>query len=1196
MLYPSFIYVMPTLMTPQTKSQLTRVALLKETLKKRVLVLDGAMGTAIQNHNLTAEDFGGPDLEGCNEYLVITRPEIISKIHEIYFEAGADIAESNSFGGTPLVLDEYGLGSRTHEINFQAAQLARRAADKYSTPDRPRFVAGSIGPTTKAISVTGGITFEELQENFFAQACALIEGEVDYLLLETCQDTRNIKAALLGIDRAFEKMGITLPIAVSGTIEPTGTMLAGQGVEALLTSLAHRELLYIGVNCATGPEFMTDHIRTLAKLSPFAVACVPNAGLPDENGCYLETPEMVAQIVSRFTDKGWVNVLGGCCGTTPAHIAALAKIAPKAKIREFSAESALPVSALSGIDYLEITDEMRPVIVGERTNVIGSKKFKMLICDGKFDEASELARSQVRGGAQIIDICLANPDRDELEDMRSFLEIAAKKLRAPWMIDSTDSKVIELALGYSQGKAIINSVNLEDGEERMDHVVPLARRYGAALVVGTIDDDALQGMGVTRARKLAIAERCHELLTKKYGLPENDIYFDPLVFPCATGDAQYVGSAVETIEGLRLIKSRFPKVKTVLGISNVSFGLPAAGREVLNSVFLYHCVQAGLDLAIVNAEKLVRYASISEEERTLSEDLLFTRGADPVAAFAAHFREKKVVERVQKEKLPLDQRLSRYILEGSKDGLVDDLNLAIKDLKPLEIINGPLMRGMDEVGKLFNANQLIVAEVLQSAEVMKAAVNHLEQFMEKAQNVSRGRVLLATVKGDVHDIGKNLVEIILSNNGFEVINLGIKIPPEQLIAATRLHNPDVIGLSGLLVKSAQQMVITAEDFAKAGISTPILVGGAALSSNFVDRQIAKAYTTGTVAYASDAMNGLDLVKTIVDPVKFKAMTIELAARREKKAAEAQTKVAVPTPSSRRSTQIEKLSEFPNVPDFKRHVLKNTPYEQIWKFINPLMLYGRHLGIKGGVVRQLAKALNDPKLGTELEETEPKAVAIWNTVQEVRFTYRETEVLQPSAVYQFYRASSEGNSLIVWNQDENSKKLTEAARFTFPRQTQAEGMCLSDYVSENPEAGDSVALYTVSVGRGIRELAEQFKNKGDYLKSHILQAVALESAEAYAELLHSQIRSIWGYPDPENITMMERFQAKYRGKRYSFGYPACPNLEDQAILWKLLRPEEIGIQLTEGFMMDPESSVSAIAFHHPNATYFSVGGASDENRS
>ncbi|MBI3544725.1 MAG: homocysteine S-methyltransferase family protein, partial [Deltaproteobacteria bacterium] len=576
-----------------------------EALDKRILVLDGAMGTAIQDKNLAADDFGGPDLEGCNEYLVITRPQVISDIHEAYLKAGCDVVETNTFGGTPLVLDEYGLGARAHEINLAAAKLARAAADKFSTPDKPRFVAGSIGPTTKAISVTGGVTFDVLADNFYAQAKALAEGGVDYLLLETCQDTRNIKAAFVGIDRLFAELGRELPVAVSGTIEPMGTMLAGQSVEALYTSLMHRDLLYIGLNCATGPEFMTDHIRSLARLSKFRVACVPNAGLPDENGCYLETPDMVAGVLRRFLSSGWVNLLGGCCGTHAGHIAALAKLASEHKPRVAAPARA---STLSGVDFLEITDEMRPVIVGERTNVIGSKKFKELIVDDKFEEATDIARAQVKNGAHIIDVCLANPDRDEMADMKRFLEIAVKKIRAPLMIDSTDEKVLAMSLTYSQGKAIINSINLEDGEERYEKVLPLAKKFGAALVVGTIDDDPQQGMGVTRQRKLEIAERSYKLLTEKYGIPPEDIYWDPLVFPCATGDAQYVGSAVETIEGIRLIKQKFPGTRTVLGISNVSFGLPAAGREVLNSVFLYHCVQAGLDLAIVNSEKLQRYA------------------------------------------------------------------------------------------------------------------------------------------------------------------------------------------------------------------------------------------------------------------------------------------------------------------------------------------------------------------------------------------------------------------------------------------------------------------------------------------------------------------------------------------------------------------------------------------------------------
>jgi 5-methyltetrahydrofolate--homocysteine methyltransferase len=1154
------------------------------------------MGTAIQNLNLTEGDFGGSELEGCNENLVLTRPDLITRIHEEYLEAGADIIETNTFGGTPIVLDEYGLGAQARELNRSAARIAREAAEKHSSADRPRFVAGSIGPTTKAISVTGGIRFSDLVENFRIQALGLVEGGVDYLLIETAQDTRNIKAALLGADQAMAELGTGIPIAVSGTIEAMGTMLAGQSIEALYTSLAHRDLLYFGLNCATGPEFMTDHIRSAAKLARFPIACVPNAGLPDENGTYLETPEMVARTVQRFVESGWINLVGGCCGTHAGHIRELARLAHAGKPRVAQPASR---SILSGVDFLEVTDELRPVIVGERTNVIGSRKFKDLICQGKFEEASEIARAQVKNGAQIIDICLANPDRDELEDIREFLKHAIQKIRAPLMIDSTDEKVIADALTYCQGKAIINSINLEDGEERFEKVLPLVRKFGAAVIVGTIDDDPQAGMGVTRDRKLAIAERSHELLTRKYGIPEEDIYWDPLVFPCATGDQQYVGSAIETIEGIRLIKKRFPRTKSVLGISNVSFGLPPAGREVLNSVFLYHCVQAGLDLAIVNSEKLVRFASIPDDERNLAEDLLFNRGSDPVAAFAAKFREKKS-SYGERPKLPLMERLPRYIIEGSKDGLIEDLNEVLKTMKPLEIINGPLMRGMDEVGRLFNSNQLIVAEVLQSAEAMKAAVAHLEPFMEKSESATRGKVVLATVKGDVHDIGKNLVEIILANNGFRVVNLGIKIPPEQLIRAVREHEPDILGLSGLLVKSAQQMVVTAEDLARAGISTPVLVGGAALTSNFVDRQIARAYT-GTVAYAQDAMSGLELAKRIVDPTRFEELKTELKSKREK-LAEARPG---PVPDrdeapARRSSEIPVLAEIPSAPDLQRHVLRTTPIDQIWSYVNPLMLYGRHLGVKGAVVKKLGSIAHDPQLRRELEASDPKAIKIWTAVEEVKDAYRGSPVLQPSAVYRFFHAASEGNRLRIYD----GERI--AAELDFPRQRRPEGLCLSDYAlpSEAAAPRDTVALFVCSVGRGVRALADELKERGDYLKSHILQALALESAEAYAEYLHAQLRRAWGFPDAPEMTMMERFQAKYRGKRYSFGYPACPRLDDQQILFGLLKPEEIGVQLTDGFMMDPEASVSAIVFHHPQATYFSVGtrsgtgpgGAADDQRS
>ncbi len=670
------------------------------------------------------------------------------------------------------------------------------------------------------------------------QAEGLIEGGADLLLLETVQDTLNVKAGLIGIERAMARLGVTVGVAVQGTIETMGTLLAGQDIEAFYVSLAHRDLLWMGLNCATGPDFMTDHLRTLAEISRFPVACVPNAGLPDEEGHYHETPEILATKVQRFVDQGWLNVVGGCCGTTPEHIRLLAQM-----VNGRSARIASPPlrAAVCGIETLIIDDATRPAIVGERTNVLGSRKFKRLIGQGKFEEASEVGRLQVRRGAQIVDVCLQDPDRNETEDLTQLLAQLVKKVKVPLMIDSTDHRVIEEALKRTQGKSIINSINLEDGEdsERLHSVLELARRYGAALVVGCIDEDKQQAQAVTRERKLAIAQRSLDLLVNQYGIAPEDIFFDALVFPVGTGDRNYIGSGVETIEGIRAIKTALPRCKTILGISNVSFGLPEAGREVLNSVMLYHCVQAGLDLAIVNSEKLERYPSIPEEERRLAEDLIWWRGDDPIAAFAAYFRERKSKPTVeQRASLPLDERLALYILEGSKEGLTRDLDLALADRRPLEIINGPLMKGMDEVGRLFNANQMIVAEVLQSAEAMKAAVSYLEPHMEKSETAGKGTIILATVKGDVHDIGKNLVDIILSNNGYKVINLGIKVPPEELIKAHREHHPDAIGLSGLLVKSAQMMVITAQDLKAAGIDCPMLVGGAALSARFTRTKIA----------------------------------------------------------------------------------------------------------------------------------------------------------------------------------------------------------------------------------------------------------------------------------------------------------------------------------------------------------------------
>ena len=1161
-----------------------RVTLLKQRIKERILVLDGATGTALQDANLSAQDFGGEEYEGCNEYLVVTRPDVIKKVHEGYLACGADIVETDTFGGAPFVLGEYGLQDRAYELNKIAAEIALNACIEASTPDWPRFVAGSIGPTTKALSITGGITYAELANNYYEQVRGLYDGGADYFLIETCNDTLNVKACLEAIDRLHEEVqkkgDMPLPVAISGTIEPMGTMLAGQGVDALLTAIDHRDLLYVGLNCATGPEFMTDHIRTLASLARFPVACVPNAGLPDENGQYLETPELVGKVLERFIEKGWLNVIGGCCGTHSGHVKHLRALADRMQPRRANPPKA---SRLSGVDFLEITDEMRPVLVGERTNVVGSRKFKGLIVDGKWEESAEVGRAQVKKGAQIIDVCLANPDRDELADLEKFLPELVKKVRVPIMIDSTDEKVIHRALQMVQGKAIINSINLEDGEERFQHVLPLVKKYGGAVVVGTIDDDPEQGMGVTVERKLAIAEREFELITKKYGVPAEDIYWDALVFPCGTGDAQYVGSAVHTIEAVGLLKKKFPGTKTILGVSNVSFGLPPNGREVLNAVFLYHCVKNGLDLAIVNTEKIPRYSQLSPEEIKVSEDLLWNRGEDPVAAFSAFFRAAKPKAKEKRTDIPLDERLAGYIVEGTKEGLYADLELKLKEAKPLDIINGPLMHGMDTVGRLFNKNEMIVAEVLQSAEAMKAAVSFLEPLMEKTDTAARGTVVLATVKGDVHDIGKNLVEIILGNNGFRVINLGIKIPSEQLVKAVKEHKPDIIGLSGLLVKSALQMEISAGDLANAGINVPILVGGAALSQNFSDKRIAKAYGDGIVAYAKDAMSGLDLAKRVVDKTPEREVFVSELRERQKRLQGESADVAVEKPlevKTVRSSTVALDIDIPAPSDFEPHVIRNTSLDEIWRYVNYLVLYYRHLGMPGEAVKLWQKG--DMK-ALRAHPAADKMLEIADVVESLKREVKEKNLLKPRGVFQFFHAASEGNSLKLFGADGKS-----LAQFDFPRQRKEDGLCIADYALPLGKAKDAVALFCVTAGEGVRELSEEWKAKGDYLRAHAIAALALETAEAYAELLHSKIRAQWGFPDSPDLTMMERFQAKYRGCRYSFGYPACPRLEDQAILWRLLKPEQIGVNLTDGFMMDPEASVSAIAFHHPSAKYFSVG--------
>lgn len=1139
---------------------------LREQLGTKIMILDGAMGTMIQQEDLTADDFGGEDLDGCNENLVLTRPDVISKIHEAYFEAGADIIETNTFGATSVVLAEYDLQDKTREINLAAAKLAVDAARKYSTPEWPRYVAGALGPTTKTLSVTGGVTFDELVDSYYEQTIALIEGGVDAILLETSQDTLNVKAGSIGVRRAFDKLGVKLPIMISGTIEPMGTTLAGQNIESFYISLEHLDPISIGLNCATGPEFMRDHIRTLSEIAGTAVSCYPNAGLPDENGQYHESPESLAKKMAGFAEQGWLNIAGGCCGTTPAHIRAMSDTLKEYAPRPQSGKHA---PAVSGIETVYIEDENRPIMVGERTNIAGSRKFKRLIKEEKFEEGSEIARGQVKNGAHVIDINLQDTDIDEAFAMENFLQHVVKKVKVPLMIDSTYDHIIELGLKYSQGKAIVNSINLEDGETKFAGIVPLLHRYGAAVVMILIDE---RGQAVSRQAKMEVADRAYDLLTNKYGMKPHDIIFDPNMFPIGSGDPQYIGSAVETIEGIRMIKEKYPACKTILGLSNISFGLPDAGREVLNSVYLYHCTKAGLDYAIVNTEKLERYASIPDTERELAEKLIYNTNDETLAEFVAFFREKKVDKKEKISNLTLEERLGSYVVEGTKEGLIPDLQVAMNKYSPLEIINGPLMKGMEEVGRLFNNNELIVAEVLQSAEVMKASVAFLEPFMEKNESAVKGKIILATVKGDVHDIGKNLVEIILSNNGYQIVNLGIKVPPEQLIEAYRREKPDAIGLSGLLVKSAQQMVVTAQDLKAAGIDVPILVGGAALTRKFTKTRIAPEYE-GLVLYAKDAMDGLDIANKLSDPAEKQRMIQELRESMESDVKDS-GKHAQPMPVLTRvkTSAVDRTVPVQVPNDLERHVMRDYPVGHIMPYINMQMLLGHHLGLKGKVEKLIA-------------DKDEKATQLKEVVDSILLEAQQKGIIRAHGMYRFFPAQSQGDDVLVYDPNEPGKVLQT---FSFPRQQTEPYLCLADYL-KTVESGemDYVGFLVVTAGHGITELAREWREKGDYLKSHALQSTALEMAEAFAERVHHMMRDIWGIPDSPQMSMQERFGAKYTGQRFSFGYPACPNLDDQQQLFALMNPEDIGIELTEGSMMEPEASVSALVFAHPEARYFNV---------
>ena len=1126
------------------------IGALRRALGERILLLDGATGTALESMGLDAAAYGGEALVGCNEALVLHAPQAVLELHRVYLDAGADVVETDTFGATPVVLAEYGLGDRALEINRRAAELAREAAARFATADRPRWVAGSMGPTTKSLTLTGGISFGELVAAYRVQAEGLAAGGADVLLIETAQDALNLKAALI----ACREAAPGVPVAVSATIEPGGTTLGGQTIEAVAVMVEPWAPLWVGLNCSTGPGPMREHVRALAGLTPSFLSVVPNAGMPDEDGRYTETPEHLAGVLASFAAEGWINVLGGCCGTTPEHIRALREVADAHRPRRPVAYE--PDRVAGGI-AVPLRQERPPTLVGERTNALGSKKFRELLDAGRYAEAASVGRQQVRRGAHVLDLCVADPNADETARMTALVRAVRRAVRVPLMIDTTDPAVMEAALELVPGRPILNSVNLEDGGARLAQIASLARRFGCAVVAGCIDEDPEDGMARTAGRKLEVARRLLAEL-EGHGLRRAEILLDPLVFPAATGDPKFAGSAAGTVEGIRRIKAELPGALTLAGVSNVSFGLPPAARKVVNAVFLHRCVEAGLDAAIVNTQALVRIATLDPEDVRLAEAVLFEGDRAAIDALAERFRGVRERRAGELEQLPPAERLSRMVLEGERTGLEETVTALLETMAPLEIINGPLMAGMDEVGRLFGDGQLIVAEVLVSAEVMQAAVDLIRPHLAAGDTADRGSILLATVRGDVHDIGKNLVGMIFSTNGWRVVDLGVQVPSERLIEAWRAERTDLIGLSGLLVRSAHQMVATAADLAAEGIGVPVLVGGAALNPRFVRERIAPAHAA-PVQYARDAMEGLRLANALAAGELPEANAVDApaaAAAGEAPAPEGAPQPVPPLPPG----------ELPHPPDLARHVLREIPLDELLPLVNRQMLLGKHLGLKGSVRRLL-------------EEGDVKATELARRVEELTDEAVAHGWLRPAGVFRFVLAHSEDDGAVLC--DAAGREL---ARLRFPRKARPPHRSAADWIHPDPEAGDTVALLAVTAGSGAGEAAAALREAGRLLDSFALQALALEIAEAAAEWLHRRIRSLWGIPDPPELAIPDILRARYRGIRLSPGYPALPDLAMQRPIFELLRPGEIGIELTEGLMMSPEASVSAVALHHPEARY------------
>src|SRR5688572_13329449 len=1155
-----------------------------DTLRERVVVFDGATGTNLQNRDLGPEDFGGPTLEGCNEILAVTRPAVLTDLHQSFFEVGVDAVETDTFGAFPIVLAEYGVADRTFELNEAAARIAREVASGYSTPDRPRWVVGSIGPGTKLPSL-GQIDFVTLRNAYEAQVSGLLAGGVDILLVETVYDLLQAKAAMIACRRAMAKANKDLPLMVQVTMETTGRMLVGSEIGAALTALEALRPDVIGLNCATGPREMTEHLRHLSHQARTFLSCLPNAGLPsivDGATHYDLTPDELAAAHDRFTAELGINIVGGCCGTTPEH---LRRVVDTVWGREPVRREPVVEPACSSIyTSVPFAQDTAYLTIGERTNANGSRKFKEAMLARDWDMCVQMAKEQVKEGAHVLDVCVDYVGRDGVADMHEIAGRFATAAALPLVLDSTEPPVMEAGLQHIGGRALLNSANLEDGQapgSRCDRVFALAREYGAAVICLTIDEE---GQARTADWKVRVAKRIHDLAVDEYGLESGDLIFDALTFPLGAGQEDLRRDGIETIEAIRRIKAELPGVYTVLGVSNVSFGLKPTIRQALNSVFLHECVEAGLDSAIVHSARILPLHRVDDRARELCLDLIYDRrrpGYDPLHELIAAFAdvEAGAVEREDRSGWAVEERLKARIIDGDRDGLEADLDESLDGGRPaLSVINDVLLDGMKVVGDLFASGEMQLPFVLQSAETMKTAVAYLEPHMEKADAGGKGRVVLGTVKGDVHDIGKNLVDIILTNNGYEVKNLGIKVPITAFVDAVEEFKADAVGMSGLLVKSTLIMRENLEELNSLGLERiPVLLGGAALTRSYVERDLREVYK-GRLFYGKDAFEGLRTMETLIEGKRTGNLDPDfgrapggrvLPPRKSQRAAEEVDPASIP---ARSAVAVDNPVFKP--PFLGSRVAKGIPLDDIAAYLNETALF------RNQWMYRPERGESDADFKTRIRPTLRAELA----------KAKEAGSLVPAVAWGYFPVNADGNDLIVWTDDDRTE---ERMRFTFPRQRKEPWQSIADFfrpVSGPGESGeaDYAAFHVVTMGAAASEhsavlfAADQYQ---DYLHFH---GLSVEMAEALAEYWHRRIREEWGFADEDGPTLGGLFKQQYRGSRYSWGYPACPDLDDQVKVAELLEIDRIGVTVSEEFQLHPEQSTSAIVVHHPEAKYFILG--------